>query len=125
MGVPLPTNETFDGKSVASVVVPSVKLASDQSTLRQWALSQFMRCPPENASEKDFWEGQTCLFVDRAQMQVRYYYKLTVKTTLSCGDSNIGSCSLWVTPCESRNGATRNGVSGMDRRYLLTGRKKG
>ena len=73
MGVPLPTNETFDGKSLASVVVPSVKPVSDESTLRQWALSQFMRCPPDNASEKDFWEGGTCLFVDRAQMQVQYF----------------------------------------------------
>ena len=74
MNVPLPENETFDGKSLAASLERGASSSSLVHTPQsQWALSQFMRCPPSNAQPADYWEGGTCLFVDRSQMQFMGY----------------------------------------------------
>lgn len=72
--VPLPQNETFDGKSLAASLTRGASTSSAAlAPERQWALSQFMRCPPSDAQPADYWEGSTCLFVDRSQMQFMGY----------------------------------------------------
>jgi hypothetical protein len=63
MGVPLPANETFDGKSLVQVLQVAADSSFVPPPLRQWALSQFMRCPPEGAAPAEYWEGGTCLYV--------------------------------------------------------------
>ena len=62
-GVPLPAGETLDGLSLAPLL--------DDPTLtmlptRDWALSQYPRCPPEGAKPGDYYENNKCEFVERS-----------------------------------------------------------
>eukprot|EP00931_Biecheleriopsis_adriatica_P004102 TRINITY_DN10581_c0_g1_i2.p1 TRINITY_DN10581_c0_g1~~TRINITY_DN10581_c0_g1_i2.p1 ORF type:complete len:751 (+),score=121.10 TRINITY_DN10581_c0_g1_i2:151-2253(+) len=78
MGIPMdePEAVSLDGKSLLPVL-QSPDDAAVASETKQFALSQYMRCPLDKLDPAQFWKANDCTFVDRTQMA---FFGYTLRT---------------------------------------------
>eukprot|EP00051_Salpingoeca_urceolata_P013734 m.173830 g.173830 ORF g.173830 m.173830 type:complete len:732 (-) comp17879_c0_seq2:80-2275(-) len=70
--IPLPAGEVVDGKDL-SPVLRDPDNATLAAALKPYALSQYMRCPPDTVNASNFWKKNNCLMTDRVQFPFMGY----------------------------------------------------
>jgi len=64
-GVPLPAGEVFDGQSLVPAMLAASRGLPPPTTLRNFSLSVYPRCPADTQNISSMWRANDCLYVER------------------------------------------------------------